>query len=205
MAAIAALLVTALGILYAAGGGLGPWDNHAMPLTGFTPPWRTFALIVDFLGEPVGVLLIVAATVTAALLLHHPRAAVLVVLAVGLGGTITTLLKPVVDRHIHGDWLAYPSGHTATLTTFGFVTGLLIADRLHLTPRRATLTILTLATLTGAAMSYSQTMLSAHYLTDTIGGYLVALTVVPVTALLIDHLANRINATRQDHAVSREK
>jgi hypothetical protein len=35
-------------------------------------------------------------------------------------------------------------------------------------------------------------MLSAHYLTDTVGGYCVALAIVPPLALAIDRVAARI-------------
>ncbi|HET9138550.1 phosphatase PAP2 family protein [Actinophytocola sp.] len=205
VAMIAALVVIALGVTYAAGGRLGPWDGRAMPLYGFEPPWRTFALVVDFLGEPVGVVLVVGALVGVALLLRRPRAAVLVVAGVGLGGAITTLLKPVVGRPIHVDYLAYPSGHTATLTVVGFVTGLLLADRTGAGRRLGLVFVLGLATVGAAAMSYSQTMLSAHYLTDTVGGYCVALTIVPLLALAIDRLAGRLRPAGAGQALLSRK
>jgi membrane-associated phospholipid phosphatase len=192
VAVFAGLTVIRLAATYRAGDQLASWDGKAMPLEGFEPPWRTFALVVDFLGEPVGVVLVLAAVCGAALLLRRPRVAVLTVLAVGIGGAATTLIKPIVGRRIHGDFLAFPSGHTATLTAIGFVVGLLLADRIGAGRRLGTLLVLGLATIGGAAMSYAETMLSAHYFTDTIGGYFVALAIVPLVAVGVDWWADRL-------------
>jgi membrane-associated phospholipid phosphatase len=40
----------------------------------------------------------------------------------------------------------------------------------------------------GAAMGWSEVVLSAHYPTDTLGGFCTALAVVPATARLIDRV-----------------
>jgi len=75
VAVFAGLTVIRLAATYRAGDQLASWDGKAMPLEGFEPPWRTFALVVDFLGEPVGVVLVLAAVCGAALLLRRPRVA----------------------------------------------------------------------------------------------------------------------------------
>jgi undecaprenyl-diphosphatase len=48
--------------------------------------------------------------------------------------------------------------------------------------------VLGLAVVGGAVMAWAQIDLTAHYPTDTIGGFGTALLVIPATALLIDKL-----------------
>jgi undecaprenyl-diphosphatase len=66
----------------------------------------------------------------------------------------------------------------------------LLSDLLMLGRAAATALVLGLALVGGGLMAYAQIDLTAHYPTDTIGGFGCALLVVPATALLVDRLAD---------------
>jgi membrane-associated phospholipid phosphatase len=188
---LAALVVAALGGLYSAGVTLGSFDGQALPLAALRPPWLGVAWTINFTGGPVGAAALLTALVVGCLLLRRPRTAVLAVAGPGAAVAATRLLKPVVGRTIHGDWLAYPSGHTALATAVAVVLALLIIDLLRPARPAATLLVLTAAGTAGAAMGWAQTVLSYHYATDTVGGFCTALAIVPAAAWSIDRLADR--------------
>lgn len=190
-AALAALVVLVLGILYAGDSGPGAVDARIQSaVDGAGPPWRHVALATDFLGEPVGAAVLVGAAVTGCLLLRSPRAAVLVVAGPGLTVGTTTLLKSLVGRTIHGDDnLSYPSGHTAFLTAFVLVVALLVTGRRGRGGPAGTSLVLAAALVAGAAMGWAQVALGAHYPTDALGGWCTALAVTPATAWLADRVA----------------
>ncbi|NEA01161.1 phosphatase PAP2 family protein, partial [Streptomyces sp. SID10116] len=50
--------------------------------------------------------------------------------------------------------------------------------------------VLGAALVAGAAMGWAQVALSAHYPTDVLGGWCTALAVVPMTAWLVDRVAD---------------
>ncbi|MFD9358049.1 phosphatase PAP2 family protein [Streptomyces sp. NPDC060031] len=193
IAALAALMVGVLGILYAGHsrpGMVDVWIQSAVD--GVRPPWRHVALAMDFMGEPAGAATLVVATVSGCLLLRRPRAAVLVVVGVGMAVGAATLLKHLVGRTIHGGYLSYPSGHTAFLTAFALVVALLATGRLGLVRTAGTLLVLAAALVAGAAMGWAQVALGAHYPTDVLGGWCTALAVIPATAWLVDRTADRL-------------
>ncbi|MET9760682.1 phosphatase PAP2 family protein [Streptomyces sp. NPDC006372] len=193
VAVLAGLVVVVLGLLYAGHSEPGRVDRWVVQPTADSvgPPWRNVALATDFLGEPVGAAMLVLASVTGCLLLRRPRAAVLVVVAVGLAVGTTTLIKPLVGRTIHGDDnLSYPSGHTAFLTALALVMALLAAGRLGLGRTAGTSLVLAAALAAGAAMGWAQVALGAHYPTDVLGGWCTALAVTPATAWLVDRTAD---------------
>ncbi|MGW1894097.1 phosphatase PAP2 family protein [Streptomyces sp. NPDC002004] len=192
-AAIAALVVVVLGVLYADDSTPGMVDARVgAAVDGVRPPWRQVALSMDFLGEPVGSATLVVAIVTGCLLLRRPRAAVLVVAGVGMTVGTATLLKSVVGRTIHDGYLSYPSGHTAFLTALALVVALLATGRLGLGRAAGTLLVLAAALVAGAAMGWAQIALGAHYPTDVLGGWCTALAVIPATAWLVDRMADRL-------------
>lgn len=195
IAALAALVVLALGVLYAGHSESGRVDRWLVRPTADSvrPPWRNVALATDFLGEPAGAAILVVVAVAACLLLRRPRAAVLVVAGAGLTVATTTLLKSLVGRTIHGDDnLSYPSGHTAFLTALALVVALLATGRLGLGRTVGTLLVLAAALVAGAAMGWAQVALGAHYPTDVLGGWCTALAVTPATAWLVDRTADRL-------------
>ncbi|MGW1375799.1 phosphatase PAP2 family protein [Streptomyces sp. NPDC002446] len=192
VAALAALVVVVLGVLYAGHsepGAVDVWIQLAVD--GVGPPWRYVALATDFLGEPVGAATLVVAIVTGCLLLRRLRAAVFVVAGVGIAVGTTTVLKSLVGRTIHGDGnLSYPSGHTAFFTALVLVAALLATGRLGLGRAAGTLVVLAAALVAGAAMGWAQVALGAHYPTDALGGWCTALAVIPATAWLVDRMAD---------------
>jgi undecaprenyl-diphosphatase len=195
IAALAALVVVAVGVLYAGHSEPGRVDRWIIDPTADSvrPPWRNVALATDFLGEPAGAALLVVAAVAGCLLLRRPRAAVLIVAGSGMTVATTKLLKPLVGRTIHGDGnLSYPSGHTAFLTALALVVALLATGRCGLGRTAGTLLVLAAALVAGAAMGWAQVALSAHYPTDVLGGWCTALAVVPATAWLVDRTADRL-------------
>ncbi|MGW2613420.1 phosphatase PAP2 family protein [Streptomyces sp. NPDC001500] len=194
VAGLAGLSVVVLGGLYAGGGEPGGVDRWISSPTADSvrPPWRHVALALDFLGEPVGSVLLVAAVVAGCLLLRRPRAAVLVVAGAGVSVVVATLLKHLVGRTIHGDGnLSYPSGHTAFATALALAVALPAAGRLGLGRTAGTAFVLGAALVAGAAMGWAQVALGAHYPTDALGGWCTALAVVPATAWLVDRAADR--------------
>ena len=195
IAALAALVVVVLGVLYAGHSGPGRVDRWIIQPTvdSVRPPWRHVALAMDFLGEPAGAATLVVAVVTGCLLLRRPRAAVLVVAGAGMAVGTATLLKHLVGRTIHGDGnLSYPSGHTAFLTALALVVALLATGRLGLGRTAGTSLVLAAALVAGAAMGWAQVALGAHYPTDVLGGWCTALAVIPATAWLVDRMADRL-------------
>ncbi|MEV0320193.1 phosphatase PAP2 family protein [Streptomyces sp. NPDC050658] len=193
IAALAALEVVVVGVLYAGHSAPGKVDRWFVDPTADSvgPPWRRVALATDFFGEPVGAALLVMAAVAGCLLLRRTRAAVLVVVGVGVTLVTTTVLKSLVGRTIHGEGnLSYPSGHTAFATALAIVVALLAAGLLGLGRAAGTLLVLAAALVAGAAMGWAQVALSAHYPTDVLGGWCTALAVVPATAWLVDVTAN---------------
>ncbi|MFC9641549.1 phosphatase PAP2 family protein [Streptomyces mirabilis] len=192
IAALAALVVIVLGVLYADDSKPGMVDARiSAALDGVGPPWRHVALALDFLGEPVGAATLVVALVTGCLLLRRPRAAVLLVAGVGMSVGTATLLKSLVGRTIHDGSLSYPSGHTAFLTALALVVALPATGRLGLGRTAGTLLVLAAALVAGAAMGWAQVALGAHYPTDVLGGWCTALAVTPATAWLVDRMADR--------------
>ncbi|KPI15076.1 phosphoesterase PA-phosphatase related protein [Actinobacteria bacterium OK006] len=192
IAALAALVVVVLGVLYADDSKPGMVDARiSAAVDGVGPPWRHVALALDFLGEPVGAATLVVALVTGCLLLRRPRAAVLLVAGVGMTVGTATLLKSLVGRTIHDGSLSYPSGHTAFLTALALVMALPATGRLGLGRTAGTLLVLAAALVAGAAMGWAQVALGAHYPTDVLGGWCTALAVIPATAWLVDRVADR--------------
>ncbi|MFH9063296.1 phosphatase PAP2 family protein [Streptomyces coeruleorubidus] len=198
IAALAALVVVALGVLYAGHDEPGRVDRWVVQPTADSvrPPWRRVALATDFLGEPAGAAMLVVAAVASCLLLRRPRAAVFIVAGAALAVGTTKALKPVVGRTIHDGHLSYPSGHTAFLTALALMVALLAAGRLGLGRTAGTSLVLAAALVAGAAMGWAQVALGAHYPTDVLGGWCTALAVIPAAAWLIDRTAD---AGRKDH------
>ncbi|WP_369244871.1 phosphatase PAP2 family protein [Streptomyces sp. R41] len=207
IAALAALVVVVLGVLYAGHSEPGRVDRWIIQPTADSvrPPWRRVALALDFLGEPAGSAMLVVAAVGGCLLLRRPRAAVLIVAGVGMSVGTATLLKSLVGRTIHGDGnLSYPSGHTAFFTALALMAALLATGRLGLGRTAGTSLVFAAALVAGAAMGWAQVALGAHYPTDVLGGWCTALAVIPATAWLVDRMADRLadrmaDAGRREH------
>ncbi|MFD8707922.1 phosphatase PAP2 family protein [Kitasatospora sp. NPDC059648] len=197
VAGLAASVVALLGFRYGGEGEPGSLDARiGAAVGGVRPPWRSVALILDSLGEPVLATALVVAVTTGCLLLRRPRAAVFTVAAIGLTVGAATLLKHLVGRTIHGENLSYPSGHTAFATALALVPALLaVGTRSRYGPRLALAPAAALAA--GAAMGWAQVALGAHYPTDALAGWCTALAVVPATAWLVDRAADASRRERR--------
>jgi len=80
------------------------------------------------------------------------------------------------DGLLHVSGYSYPSGHVVLTTVFYFG----LAYALYKWGRISKVTSFLFATFVSLAMGLSRTYLSVHYLSDVIGGYLLALGVVAV-------------------------
>lgn len=196
VSALAAVVVVVLGLLYS-GDSAGTAVDVTVRgwLLDLHSPWRQIALIVDYTGEPVGGTLTLTILVVTFLRMGHRRAAVLALVGTGAAIVVATALKPVLDRTINGDFLSYPSGHTATATSFALVVALVVVQRRNLGAARGMLVIAAIVVPVAALMAWAQVLLNAHYPTDTIGGFATALAVVPPTAWVVDRVADRTSRT----------
>lgn len=195
LAVPAAITVVVMAVRFAGTHTASALDRWILAVSGGAIPYpsqqRVTAKGLDFAGEPVGAGLLVAALITLCLVLRHRRAAVLAVLGPGMAVAVTTLLKPVVGRTINGPHLSYPSGHTAVVTAMVLVFVFVLVDRLRLRPAAATAVVLYTAITAGAAEAWAQYGMVVHYPTDTLGGFCVAMAVVPTTAWVIDRVTRR--------------
>ncbi|MFJ5832836.1 phosphatase PAP2 family protein [Streptomyces sp. NPDC093089] len=191
-AGLAALVLAVLGIVFAGDSGPTEADVRVWAALGETgQPWWDVADAVDLLGEPVGAALLVAGTAAGCLLVRRPRAAVLVVAAVGASVAVARLLKSVVGRTIHGpENLSFPSGHTAFLTAFALAVVLVATGRLGLGRAAGTALAVAAGLVAGGVMGWAQVVTGAHYPTDVVGGWCTAMAVVPVTARLVHRAAD---------------
>jgi membrane-associated phospholipid phosphatase len=154
------------------------------------------AWVVGSAGDPLAAAPIVVLLAFLLRAAGQTRLAVLVVAGPVVTGVVTTLAKPVAGRYINGDNLSYPSGHTAFVTAVGLIIGLFLTTRYGLGRIGGTAVVLGLALVCAAAMAWSQVSDRVHYLTDTFGGFCVAIVLVTVTATMVDAVIDRVNARR---------
>ena len=112
------------------------------------------------------------------------------------------VLKQLVGRTIHGEFLSYPSGHTAAFVALGLVLGLLFGEVLGAGRWTGVLVVVS-ASITGAVMAWAQIVLTAHYPTDALGGAGCAAVVLPATALLVDRLGQSVLRRAAEHGLDR--
>ncbi|MGW4525986.1 phosphatase PAP2 family protein [Amycolatopsis sp. NPDC004378] len=199
VAVVAAVVAVVLGFLFH-GHTVGTDLDEAVyrALRGSIDPPFVYgvAWVVGSLGDPAGAALIVVVLGVVFLRSGQTRLTILIVAGPVVTGVVTTLAKPVASRFINGDNLSYPSGHTAFLTSAGLVIGLFLTTRYGLGRVRGTALVLALGLLLAATMSWSQTSNRVHYLSDTFGGFCVAIALVTATAALVDAVIDRVKARR---------
>lgn len=199
MAVTATIALIALAMRYANQAGPGRLDRWIQASLVDRPAWaEPAALAIDFVGEPLGIMLFLGLSAAFCLVLGRRRLAVLVAMAPLLSGALTTALKPVIERTIHGHHLAYPSGHTAFATALAFVLALFLADHRRASRSTGVIGVLTTTAAAGLAMGWSQVYLSSHYPTDTLGGFCAALSTTWAIGRLIDLFAERHIERRHD-------
>ncbi|MDT8909838.1 phosphatase PAP2 family protein [Amycolatopsis sp. PS_44_ISF1] len=192
LAGLGLVVLVGLGVRFAGHSAPSAFDAGLLPgPDGLPDPWWYLATAIDFCGEPVGSVLLVALFVGGALLAGRRRTAVLTVVGSGVTVALTSLAKPLTGRTIHGSFLSYPSGHTAFATALALVGALVLVDRLRLGRPAGVALLLGSASVAGFLMAWAEVGLGAHYPSDTIGGFATALAVVPTAAWAVDRVAAR--------------
>jgi undecaprenyl-diphosphatase len=191
--AVALVVATALGVWYAGDPVAGRVDQRTESLVDSVTGdhWRVFARLVQF-GSPLSVVVWAALIAGAALLLHRPRHAVLAIVGPGVTGLATTALKPVIGRTF-ADYsgYAYPSGHTGGATSIALAAALLV---IGLAPTRRAVAVAVVASaalLAGGVVGTGMVTLGAHYPTDTVGGFCLAVAIGLGAGMVIDRVADR--------------
>jgi undecaprenyl-diphosphatase len=148
------------------------------------------AQALDTVGTaPVATTLAVVVA-AACLFARHRRGAVLALAGPALAVAVTSGLKPLVARTIHGDNLAFPSGHAAVATAIVVTAALAVAGAARLRAPAAFAVVLGVAVVGGGAMALGQVTLMAHYPSDTVGGFAIAFCVVVLTGQVVDLVAD---------------
>ncbi|KFZ82950.1 hypothetical protein ED92_03300 [Amycolatopsis sp. MJM2582] len=190
LAVIGVLTALVLGLGYAGTSTpTGPDATLVDALAWSGDPWWTIATVIDFVGEPVGAAVTLILFSGLCLYSRRPRTAVTGVVAVLVTVGLTSGLKPLTGRYIHGEFLSYPSGHTGFVAALAFAAALGAFGGLRRGPATALLVVVVFAA--GTAMGWAQVTMGAHYPTDTLGGLGVALAVVPAVASLTDRVSAR--------------
>ncbi len=147
-----------------------------------TPTLSSVAHAVTWLGSvPILIALAVGTTVALGMRWHSRRPVVVMGVALGGSAVLTYALKVIVARQrppvadmlgaVDRDF-AFPSGHTLNSAVFLAVLCWLLWSR---TPVARRVPMVTVAVLLGAAVGLSRIYLGYHWLTDVLGGWLVAL------------------------------
>ncbi|WP_133905416.1 phosphatase PAP2 family protein [Actinophytocola oryzae] len=182
---LAAVVLVVLGFVFAGQDVGAPVDIGIRAyLRSLDQPWHSIALVIDWTGEPVGAVVVLAILVIVFLRKGNRRAALFAVAGPAAAVVVTSGMKPLVGRTINDGFLSFPSGHTASATAYALVVMLVVCRRLWLT--------LLVALVAAAVMAWAQVLLNAHYPTDTFGGFCAALAIVPVVAWAIDYLWDRL-------------
>ncbi|REJ05891.1 phosphatase PAP2 family protein [Microbacterium bovistercoris] len=146
-------------------------------------PWMIHvALFFDWIGGGWRAVLLVPLGIAGALLvLRRQTEALFALAAFALSAGLVQVIKHIVGRArpedllVASDFGSFPSGHTANAATIAVVLWL-IAPRLW---------VAVLGALWTVAMALSRTILSVHWLTDTIGGILVGAGATLLVAALL--------------------
>lgn len=188
----AAIAVVVLGLLVHGRSTPSAFDRWALDASGGPIPYpsqqRLLAQVVDLAGEPVGAGLLVTGLIAFCLVLGHQRSALLAIFGPSLSVAVTTVLKPVAGRTINGPHLSFPSGHTAIVTAVALVFAFVVVDRLGMGPRAGTAVVLYTAATAGGIEAWAQYGMVVHYPSDTLGGFCVALAVVPPAGWVVDRV-----------------
>lgn len=192
IAAVAALLCASLAIVFAGDATADRVDGRVGGAVDAVMPGSGSAVhAIDAVGQPTGALLSVGVLASVCWGLGRVRLALAAIIGMALAAAVALLVKPAVGRTIHGGFLSYPSGHTATATVLALVAMLLLVDLLKLGRLAGVLLIVSGTGVAAVIMASDQIASGAHYPTDTLGGLCVGAVAVPAAAHAVDRLADR--------------
>jgi membrane-associated phospholipid phosphatase len=153
------------------------------------------------LGSPAPVALLAIALGLLCLSMRRSRGVWLTAVAVPLAAALSEfVLKHIIGR-THGHSLSFPSGHTTGISALATVFAILLLGPLR--PPLPTALRVTLASggaVLTAVVAISLVATNQHYLTDTVGGAGLGVSMTLLTALIID----RIGSGRRAQAVRPE-
>lgn len=165
------------------------------------PLWLSAMRLITRGGDTI--VLVSLATLTLAVLLWQRRWTAMSFLLGAIAATgilrLTVLalvarVRPVDRLSGVGGW-AYPSGHTTHSTLAALVLVFLVWPLLKTRLQR--LGLIALAVLWPLLVGLSRVALVVHWPTDVLGGWLLALTTVPVVAVAVQATASRKAAARR--------
>jgi undecaprenyl-diphosphatase len=149
---------------------------------------RALGEFVADLGSPVTTTLLMIAAAVFAYLRCGPRALALVLVGPPIAMILqSTILKPLIGR-TRGDELAFPSGHTTSVTSIAVALAVIVLS-IPLTQawRRGLLTTFVVVPVAVAVCLVGR---DYHYPTDTVGAVGLCLAVVPLAAVILDAMAD---------------
>lgn len=151
------------------------------------------SLLFDFIGGGwFGVFAVPITLITVLLVLRRPWAAGFFLLSSASSALLVQLLKSLFDRPRPEDILvaadigAFPSGHTANAATIATALFLILLRR----------RVAVLGAIYAVAMAVTRTYLGAHWISDTVGGFLLG---VGVAVLVWAVLEPKLRAERDRH------
>lgn len=195
--ALATVVFAVLGAHYAGGSGYGRIDGHAENLVDGAAGSHLWLLQrLTLFGSPPLVVLAAFVLSGVCLALGRRRLAVVAIVGPGLTGLATTFLKPAIGRTMEFGGFAYPSGHTGGATSIALVVALLLVSLVR--PGRTTgiALVVSIALVAGGTIGTAMIATGAHYPTDTVGGFCVAVAIVLGSALLLEWAAGWWHAHR---------
>jgi membrane-associated phospholipid phosphatase len=197
-----AVLVVALGVLFAGQRTAGPFD-HAVdaPVVGWFTGHERLARWLVAPGSLYPAIVISAVIVAACLLAGRLNGALLGAAAVPVAEVFSKkVFKPLVDRTLLGG-ISYPSGHTTAIVALAAtLTVLLLGPVRRARARPARVLILTVAYAVVAGVALGLIGLRWHYFTDTVAGAAVGIGTVAGLALILDSRLVRKVLTRARRA-----
>jgi len=169
----------------------------ALELPHAFPRVYTVSLIVQTLADPIPAAVLMVLLAAICWRFDRRRLAVLAVLGPAAADVVVIVMKQLVGRTIHEGNLSYPSTHTAQSAAFAMVIALLVISLVNLKAGAAAAVVLAAAAAGALVMGWALVGGAVHYATDSLGGFGIAIAVVPVAAWCTDLAGDRIAADRR--------